>query len=165
MKYISIKNSQKMIIVDDEDYDRLVCYSWYLQPRSHSVQRRDYSLEKSNISIASDVMQKLGYMYDHIDGNPLNNQKSNLRRCTYSTNAMNRKKIDGTVSKYKGVSWSKQHNKWMAKIGINGSRIYLGLHDSEEEAAMAYNRKAVELFKEFANLNKISSDALNAKEE
>ena len=62
-------------------------------------------------------------------------------------------KISNTSSNYKGVSFHKASNKWSAQIKHNDQRIHLGLYDDEAEAGRAYDRKAIELFREFAVLN------------
>ena len=90
---------------------------------------------------------------DHADGNGLNNQKDNLRFCTHSQNHMNRKPTKGS-SKYKGVSWHKAAKKWNARITLNKKTVSIGYFDSEIIAAKAYDEKAIELFGEFAKLNK-----------
>jgi hypothetical protein len=104
------------------------------------------------------VEVNLGQEVDHINGNGLDNRKENLRVCTKSQNLGNQKKTKlyggvATSSKYKGVSWDKRVQKWVAKIGINGKRVYLGLFEDEEKAAEAYNKAALEYFGEFALLN------------
>ena len=89
---------------------------------------------------------------DHIDGNKLNNQKSNLRLCSISENMCNRNKTTGqTSSKYKGVF--KQKNKWRAVCRKNKIVYELGSFETEEEAAEAYNEKAKELHEGYALLN------------
>lgn len=92
---------------------------------------------------------------DHINGVCNDNRIENLREATTSQNHMNMKKIKGTTSKYKGVHWDKRLRKWVGQIKKNGESIYLGLFDSEIDAGEAYNKKAVELFGEFAKLNEI----------
>lgn len=97
---------------------------------------------------------------DHIDGNPLNNNISNLREATNQENGMNREKgkfMNGkpTTSKFKGVCQDKETKKWRAQIYINGEAKNLGRYDSEIDAAKAYDKAAVELFEEFAKLNEV----------
>lgn len=85
---------------------------------------------------------------DHINGNGLDNRRENLRLATKSQNAANSRRKD---AKFKGVFT--QGAKWFAQIGHNGRTIYLGTFSSPEEAARAYDAKAVELFGEFAHPN------------
>lgn len=75
---------------------------------------------------------------DHIDGNKTNNKISNLRECTLSENSKNIKMNKNNKSGFKGVSWSKCANKWMATGKIDGKPHYLGLFINPEEASNAY---------------------------
>ena len=90
---------------------------------------------------------------DHKDRNSLNNHISNLRWCSKRQNNQNMSKRKNTTSMYKGVSFEKKSNKWHARINHNGQQIHLGYFSDESDAARAYDRKASELFKEFAYLN------------
>ena len=90
---------------------------------------------------------------DHINNDPNDNRVVNLRWCTQQQNCWNRTKHVNTTSKYKGVTWNKLCNKWIAQIGYNGKVIYIGLFKDEKDAGRAYNVKAKEMFGEFAKLN------------
>ena len=90
---------------------------------------------------------------DHINRNPLDNRRANLRIVTKSQNNMNRSGRRGTSSKYKGVSWSKTINCWRAMISVNKKGIFLGRFDSETEAAKAYDEAAKKYHGEYAYLN------------
>jgi hypothetical protein len=93
---------------------------------------------------------------DHINGKTDN---ENLRTATRSQNQHNRPKRNmKTVSKYKGVIWSKQSNKWKARIYVNKKCYWLGYFACEKAAAVAYNEAAVRLVGEFAVLNKIENE-------
>lgn len=93
----------------------------------------------------------VGFIIDHKDHNGLNNQRSNLRICTYEQNQYNRKKCRKKCSSiYKGIYWHKRDKKWIAKIRVNNERICIGYFNDEIEAARAYDIKAKELFREFA---------------
>ena len=98
---------------------------------------------------------------DHINGNGLDNRRENLRIATNSQNHGNRPKQRGNYwSVYKGVyrDSKRLHLGWYACIGSgktpNGvNREYLGRYESEVDAAKAYDKRAKELFGEFAYLN------------
>jgi hypothetical protein len=92
-------------------------------------------------------------MVDHIDRNPLNNTRSNLRPATNSQNQANRRQSVRKTSRYKGVFWRKDAGKWQAWIRRNRIGRSLGFYLSETEAALAYDRAAVEEWGEFARPN------------
>lgn len=139
----------KIALVDDEDFEELNKYKWCFD--GQYAQRR---IGKTTLRMHKVIIETPpGKHIDHIDGNPLNNQRSNLRVCSHAENQMNRKKSDGLSSKYKGVSWHKQTEKWRATIKINQGLMYLGLFEVEEDAARAYDEAAKEHFGEFAKVN------------
>jgi hypothetical protein len=91
---------------------------------------------------------------DHADHDGLNNQRSNLRRCSPGENMYNRLPNAGAASPYKGVTRNKgRGNPWRAMIRSEGQRVSLGLFASEIEAALAYDDAARIKHGEFARLN------------
>lgn len=147
-------------LVDDEDYELVGRYKWHASVnRKLTVYARAYIPEKK-IAIA---MHRLimglcagdGVEVDHIDGDGLNNTRTNIRLATRSENARNIRKISGRTSIYKGVCFYKQMGKWAVAIGRDGKQIYLGLYSTEIDAGIAYNHAAVEYYGEFARLNDI----------
>lgn len=160
MKELFIHNSNKKALIDDEDEERLSKFRWYLTNtkgnKQGSIGRRyNNGYNKTfYVSLASEIMRKPRELFDHTDVNPFNNQKRNLRECSYSQNNANKPKQSGCVSKYKGVNFHKKNNNWVSSIRINGRSKHLGSFKWEENAAKAYNKAALEVWKEFANLNK-----------
>lgn len=92
---------------------------------------------------------------DHINKIRTDNRRINLRAATRQQNLSNQSLKTTNTSKYKGVSWSKDRNKWEAKITVNYKGIYLGRYVIKEDAARAYNEAALVYFGEFAALNVI----------
>jgi hypothetical protein len=90
---------------------------------------------------------------DHCDGNPFNNQWSNLRLSTHSNNAANRRRPRSNTSGFKGVTFDRQRGNWKAQITKDGRYYCVGRYATAEEAHAAYVAKARELFGEFARTN------------
>lgn len=100
-------------------------------------------------------------LVDHIDMDPLNNRTSNLRIATKSQNGANRpdrgadrRRVNGT-SLFKGVSWRKHRDCWVAYVHSMGVTKNLGCYEYENDAARAYNQGALEAWGEFARLNDV----------
>ncbi len=92
-------------------------------------------------------------MIDHIQGNPLNNCRCNLRVCTRAENMRNRAPRVDSASRFKGVRYSERAGRWYARLCFQGQRIFLGWFATALEAARAYDRGAVRWFREYARLN------------
>ena len=158
MKTIKLTQGYEAL-VDDEDHGWLSRWKWYAHIKRRKTEVA-YAVRKENggtVSMAVTIAQKYGFWeagkeVDHIDGNRLNNQKTNLRSSTGQQNQANQLPRIGT-SQYKGVSWHSRDRKWRASIRINYKKYNLGNFSSEEEAARAYDAKAREFFGEHARLN------------
>ena len=72
---------------------------------------------------------------------------------------MNQSKAINKTSKYKGVHLRKDTNTWIAQIRFSNKLHYLGIYENEMDAAIAYNKKASELFGDFASLNVVTLSA------
>ena len=88
---------------------------------------------------------------DHIDNNRTNNNITNLRWTSAKQNAQNRTKRSDNTSGYKGVSWSKNTQKWQAYIYINSKKITLGSFVNKDEAINIRIQRAKDEFGEFIN--------------
>lgn len=147
---LALANSFEECLIDSDDYLKVCEYNWRISEDGY------VQTWKKGKRILLHQFITGWFCPDHIDGNKLNNSKSNLRKSNYQLNAANRSKIiKPTSSKYKGVHFFKQTNQWMARIGFNGKRIHIGMFSHEKDAALAYNEKAIELFGEFAKLNDV----------
>lgn len=92
---------------------------------------------------------------DHINHDSLDNRLCNLRAVTNQQNQFNQRLHGRNKSGYRGVCWHKGHRRWRACIRVNGVHYHIGNFETKEEAALAYNRRALELQGEFAVLNVI----------
>jgi hypothetical protein len=142
MKEIELTQA-KFALVDDEDYEKLIKYKWYAYKgcSTYYSGRNDYVYGKrKNILMHRVIMNEpINMLIDHIDGNGLNNCKSNLRIVTQRQNLQNRHTTKS--SQYAGVYWKKDAKKWIAKMYINKKHKYIGSFDTEEEAHKAYLSK------------------------
>lgn len=157
MKYIQLTQEQ-VAIVDDDVYEQIKKYSWHAHKnrsgRFYAIRRIKKNGVWSHMKMHREVMNaKEGEIIDHINCDSLDNRKSNLRVVSRSQNTWNQITHIKTSSKFKGVSWHKDRRKWQAYVTKDYKTYYLGLHEMEEDAARAYDKKAKELFGEFARLN------------
>jgi len=143
MKIIPLTKGYEAL-VDDEDYQSVIQYSWHSKIVPHTVYARR-SFSSGTQSLHQFVMN--GIEIDHIDRNGLNCQKHNLRFATRSIQAINRKH----KNKYRGVFATK--NKWIAQLKFQGVVHYFGIFNTDEEAAKAYDKGAKQIHGEFAILN------------
>ena len=146
----------KFAIVDAEDFAWLSLWKWHYGARRYAVHNYYMTPGKKKAVFMHSAVNKTppGLQTDHINRNPLDNRKCNLRSATNPQNQANRSNYKGK-SRYKGVSWGKKENKWRAQIKFKRKMRSLGYYHVEENAALAYNEKAKELFGEFACLNQI----------
>jgi hypothetical protein len=145
-------------LVDDDMYEELSRFKWRVRHSWSSW----YAMRHGNNGKSFDMHRVVlglthgdGIQVDHIDGNGLNNQRSNLRICSNTENQRNRRVGANNTSGFKGVDFHKHSGTWRARISIDGRRVFLGAFDNSIDAARAYNKAAITCFGEFARLNEI----------
>lgn len=142
--------------MDDEDYERLSQYKWHVTWNGYAARYGWVDGEYRYIRMHREILEAPdGLDVDHINGDRLDNRKSNLRIVTRTQNNYNSKVRRNKASRFKGVYWSKQKRKWHARIFIGGRNIHLGFYDSEEDAARAYNEAAKKYLGEYARINEL----------
>lgn len=151
----SEKHGERTVIVDDDDIDKLSKFKWnlligqdgfeYAQCHSGSGKTRR-TLRMHRFIMDADP----SHFVDHINGQTLDNRKSNLRLCTKAQNMWNRKINKTNSTGYKGVKKDNRTNKFVASIREGSNRIHLGTFSTAKEAALAYNSAAIKYHGSFA---------------
>lgn len=138
----------KVALIDDEDLLKLSKYkwyahkdgkTWYAERHSERVNGKSHKIKMHRCIITPPH----GMEIDHLNGDGLDNRRENLRVVTHRINLQNRH--DTKTSKYPGVSWDKNKQKWRADIRIDGKRHHLGLYRDEDIAGIIYSGACREL--------------------
>lgn len=151
-------------IVDQADSD-LAQMDWYTYPgknayyahRNGRTNHKRFTQRMHRVILSRILGRDLlpSELVDHVDLNGLNNRRDNLRLANHTQNNANRETRNDNKTGYKGVHLHKPSGKYHVSISVSKKRLYLGLHDTPELAAIAYNNAAKEHFGEFARLNEI----------
>jgi hypothetical protein len=173
---IQLGESNLITWVSEEDRELVENVAWYAKqagtkeiPHYYAYRKWKVNNVRGDYFLHNLVWENMmgeplpkGFLVDHIDGDKLNNMRSNLRLATRSDNEANKKKRrthggKAPSSRYKGVSKPKNRN-WRATISKDKKQIALGSYETEREAAEAYNKAAIELFGEFAVINEFDDE-------
>lgn len=135
---IGITNKGDKFYIDKEDYDKVKDYCWRVNKSGYIVANARNGTNKT-IWIHRVLMniEDINVLIDHKDWNKANNKKSNLRVATKSENNINIKRKSNNTTGYTGVSLNKRTGNYIARISINGKRIYLGTFSTFKEAVNA----------------------------
>jgi hypothetical protein len=162
MKTIHLTKGE-VTIVDDEDFDWLSNFSWYLHTNTNGRKYARCETYPNGVKTTWRMHRVIlnapkSIEVDHIDGNGLNNMKRNLRFCTKSLNHANTPKFrtykgELPSSKFKGVSWNKNVKRWTAHICVNNECKFLGYFTNEMDAAKEYDRVANLFFGSYSKPN------------
>lgn len=170
---LKVKVSSKYALIDDEDFDlvmkrplypyqKLKINKWVIKQSKHlyyaTCSWRTHlggwtSMRMHRLILGLTHTDRL--IIDHKNGDGLDNRRANLRVCTQSQNMANSRQHIETHSGFKGVRWVRGSKKWAAHVTVNHKQIYLGLFECKNQAANAYNERAIKEFGVFACLNKI----------
>ncbi len=146
----------RVALIDVEDLPLVMQYPWRATTRTRNTYASYDAPVEGQAKQKTILLHRLILGFpdgcaDHINGNGLDNRRCNLRAATFSGNTQNGRKRTGTVSKYKGVTVSRNH--WKASIRSSKKDYHLGVFDREADAARAYDAAARRMFGEFANCN------------
>lgn len=159
LKVPSANDGVHNVLIDSEDYELISKYKWHV----HKWRYVFYVQAWTNINGKGKtlLMHKLilgakrKEIVDHIDGNGLNNQKTNLRICTNTQNCWNQRIAKNNTTGFKGVTFVKATKRYRARIRVNSKLILVGDFKTAQEAGEAYNWAALNHYGDFARLNPI----------
>jgi hypothetical protein len=150
------KGKMLSLIIEEEDWELVKQFTIHLKKHNHAVLYIPISLKdqfcgKRYIKLHRFLLNVYDdRVVDHIDGNPLNNTRANLRITTMVGNARNNRQRAGK-SGFRGVYKTGRNKQWAAVC----NRVYLGLFKTKEEAAHRWNQEAIKVYGAFAVLNKV----------
>lgn len=157
----------QIALVDASDLERVQGFKWYAVRQGCCRRGKQYTYDThivcARINHRTTYLHRFlldaprGKVVDHVNGNPLDNRRANLRICERSQNNANSRVPSNSSSGYKGVGLYKPKSwtvaKWRAQIQKDGVKKVIGYFDSAEDAAKAYDEEAVRMFGEFAKTN------------
>jgi hypothetical protein len=155
-------------LIDDEDA-ALAEFKWSAQGGGGRIMyaarnARQPDGTRKNVRLHRLIMGAPPDMFvDHINGDGLDCRRANLRLATNQQNLANQQRSLNNTSGYKGVTWDRQGRRWRAQIRVHGRNRCLGLFDTAEKAALAYDEAAIRGFGEFARPNLSASRGLLAQ--
>lgn len=145
------------LIVDPEDMYLLENHAWQPQLSKNGAVYFKAKICGKNVYLHRRISGAgPNQLADHKDGNTWDNRRSNLRICNRSQSNANRCRRSDSRAPYRGITQTPS-GRWLAQIMAEKKFTRIGLFDTPEAAAMAYDKKAVELHGEFARINNIAA--------
>lgn len=153
-KIIRLRN-RGYSLIDESDYGPVGELKWFQTVRGYTMSTKTFKQPPKRLSIHRLVLPtKPGFEVDHINRNPLDNRRSNLRQCTHAQNLTNIVKPRKRMA-YRGVYKRSKGARYEVLFKVNGKPKCFGHYDTELEAAKAYNVFIKQYQGEFAILNPV----------
>lgn len=149
---IIANNTGREFIFDKDMKEKLQGYGWNKNGPGYLHARVNGEMTFAHHLVVKKPGPRLGVV-DHINRNPLDNRRVNLRIISQSENLVNSCRRSDNRTGYKGVAFNRERGKFIAFANKNRRRIFIGRFDTAEEVAMAYDKKAIELYGERACTN------------
>jgi hypothetical protein len=126
---------QGVALVDVADAEAVSAYSWSMHNYGYAARETRVGGKRTTVLLHRELLDLEpgdGIQADHINGDPLDNRRVNLRIATNAQNGQNRRK-----RAYRGTTWDASRNLWRAHVRLAGKEHYLGRFATREEAAAA----------------------------
>lgn len=162
----SKKHGNKIVYFDECDFELVLPYRWSLIKIDDCFYAHAWTQDDKGkpriIKMHRLILGFPQYKIDHKDGDGLNNRRANLRGYEGGQNKMNSKIPKNNTSGFKGVTFISKKMLWVVHIGFEGKSIKGGRFKNKYKAALRYNELAIKYFGEFANLNILTEEEIEA---
>lgn len=163
-RFLTLRNGEK-VKIDSADFEKANQHKWYMIQQKNSGKRQAVTNLKTKNGYKQVTLGKFlmnppqGKMvYPRRSREILDYRRQNLIVCTMrERQIMLPKRKSNCSSPFKGVAWEKSRGKWRAHIDIKGQTRTIGYFDDEIAAALAYNKKARELYGDIAYQNNVKN--------
>lgn len=153
--FVEYKDKQYECLVDIDDYEnkiKLLGTKIFMYENGYCyfcVQKNKQNKKIKLHRYFMDVVDKEDVVIDHINRNPLDNRKCNLRKGNTILNTYNRDYSSNSISKVKGVSFNKAMQKWRGQVQVNGKRIYTEPYKSFETCVEVTEELRKQMYEEY----------------
>jgi hypothetical protein len=169
-RHVEINLGQGLVaVIDDEDAGLVEEFKWYAM-KAPQAEVKFYAAGWKHMPPGRFFVHlhrlilnaQPGQLVDHIDRNPLNCRRSNLRFVTQAQNNHNRSRCHRPkTTPYRGVFFGRTNGVFKAAISVHGKKPYLGTFATAEDGAPAWNKKAREVYGEFAYQNEMPAGSMD----
>lgn len=143
---IPLAKTGKFTLVDADDYNKLASRKWSMNGMGRVVAGHGKTFVYMHRLIMNPPKHKT---VDHINGDPLDNRKSNLRVCTFKDNMKNKKLYSNNTSGFKGAYYNKRGDNYYSIISVKGKNKHLGVFKTALEAHKVYADAASKYYKQY----------------
>ena len=143
------------VLVDEQDYDRFAHQLWHVHPDGYAQRRTIVAERRAGLPSVVKIHRLIldappGAVVDHINGDPADNRRCNLRICTRGQNNQNKGRLaKNNTSGERGV-WF-QRGRWLVRLRKHRQQHYYGSYLTFEEAVAVKRRAEAELYGEFSS--------------
>lgn len=148
-----LTNKGNVAIFDEVDFELVRRQQFWSENRGYPCFTSYKNWRRPKTMKLHQLLNPSWRITDHVDGDRMNNLRSNLRECTVAENNANSPARRGSTSRFKGVSMDSSRGKWISSIQVSGRTKHLGRFRDEASAAIAYDRAAIQAYGKYARLN------------
>lgn len=146
-------SKNKMFLIDIEDLDKVLKYCWTVNSRGYVVGATRVDIGKKGLRLHRYLMDctDTKLVVDHINHNPSDNRKTNLRVCTQQQNMFNQRPNTRNKSGVRGVRFIAQMNKWETRFKFDGKERAVGYFENLTDAIALRKQYEEKYYGEFSN--------------